>query len=136
VSFRPAAISDAPLLYRWRQQAEEAAFWRGDPVDYQAHLRWLARRVDHPLVRLLIWEDDGEPVGPVGTVRIDSNGELAFHAETDAAAHRMLDAAHQYAADHGGRLKASVDQADREKIRQLQQAGFEKYPVVFLAYRP
>jgi hypothetical protein len=133
VSFRAATIRDAGLLYRWRCESEQQPWWAGTRTSYGDHLRWLVGRHANPLVKLLVWEEDGEPVG---TVRIDSNGEVAFDAMTGEAAGRMLEAVHEYAAGYGGRLKASVDQADRDKIRLLQAAGFEKFPVAFLAYRP
>lgn len=130
---RAADMRDAPLLLSWRKQAERADFWQGVPVSATGHLAWLRARVANPLVKLLIWQENGEPAG---MVRIDSNGELAFHADDDKVALRMLKAAQRFAPEYGGRLKANVDEGDKHTWRLLEQAGFATCPAVrFLLYK-
>lgn len=126
--FRPAIMDDAALLYAWRLAAEQAEWWQGAPVSFREHSAWLRARIDNPLVKVLIWEVDGQPTG---TVRIDSGGELALHGGDQA----MLEAACAYASEYGGRLKATVDEADTETVVRLLRAGFDVYPVTFMAYR-
>ncbi len=132
--FRQAKLADAPLLLAWRKQAEQADHWTGTPVTPTRHLAWLRARVANPVIQLLIWEENGKPAG---MVRIDSNGELAFHAQTDATAVAMLQAAaRRYMGEYGGRLKASVDETDTRTWRLLEQAGFVTHPDVrFLTCR-
>lgn len=113
-------------------QAEGKPWYSRDTTTRADHLAWLEARLANPLVKILVWEGDR---GPLGMVRIDSNGEVAFHADNPVDAIEMLRAAHQYAAEYGGRLKISVDQADRESIRLLQAARFELCPVKFLCYQ-
>lgn len=134
--FRPARHHDAALLYWWRRQAEQKPWYNGQPLTRERHMQWLQERLDNPLVEILIWQERGHPAG---MVRIDSNGELAFHVDQDAPAgttRRMLHAATHYADQHGGRLKVTLDQANHTQRDQLLQAGFARYPAVLLAWKP
>jgi len=133
MSFRNATIDDAPLIYRWREREERQTWWNGKPISYRSHTTWLRARLQNPLIKLRIWEENNQPVG---MIRIDSNGEIAFHAINHDVATRMLHASHEYADEYGRRLKALLDEADREKIRALQEAGFTSSPVTYLDYRP
>ncbi len=126
--FRAATMNDAGLLYAWRIKAELAVDYPR-PTTYEAHLAWLGDRIDNPLVRILIWGADE------GTVRIDSNGELTFHADDDDVAVEMLKAAVIYANEYGGRLKVTADPGDL-RIHALREAGFDLYPSMFLCVKP
>ncbi len=126
--FRAATMDDAQLLYDWRLEAELAVDYPR-LTTYDAHLLWLQDRIDNPLVRILIW-GLGE-----GTVRIDSNGELTFHADDDDVAVAMLQAATAYADEYGGRLKVTMDPGDL-RTYALREAGFDFYPSMFLCFKP
>ena len=131
MSFRPATPVDTALLFAWRRQAEHASWYQGKRIRAKDHCEWLQARLDNPLVKVLVWQEDG----PVGMVRIDSNGELAFHCADNQACVRMLQAAREYAADYGGRLKAAVDSEDVRSWEMLARAGFVEYPARFLVYK-
>lgn len=131
MSFRDATMDDAPLLYRWRREHEVGGWYRKPPTSFHQHSHWLAQRIDNPLVEVLIWEEDG---ASMGSVRIDSNGELAFDAHIGCDVGAMLKAAAVYARFYGGRLKANVDDND-PRAAFLERAGFSEYPVRFLAYK-
>lgn len=133
MTFRPATYDDAALLLRWRRADENNGWYEGHNTAIEEHVRWLALRLKSPLVKLLIWEEHGKPVD---TVRIDSNGEVAFHCENDKAAVRMLHATRDYAKDYGGRLKATVDTGNSRSWELLARAGFTEHPCRFLAYKP
>jgi hypothetical protein len=120
-------MADAGFLYVSRLIAESQPWYEGKPTGYDDHLAWLAARVDNPLVTLKVWEEDGVASG---SVRIDSNGEFAFDAGTNAS--EMLRVA---VAEYAGRLKATVDVGD-PKVSLLQRAGFTMYPAVSLIHRP
>lgn len=132
-SFRPATQADSSLLYEWRQQAEAAPWYEAEPTSREDHDRWFNARVDDPLVHLLIWEDDE---GPLGTVRIDSNGEVAFWSPDLDQNAEMLSAATFYADQYGGRLKITLDQDDVASMVALNRAGFRTYPARTLVYTP
>ena len=129
--FRPATLDDTGRLYRWRLEDELAADYPA-ATTFNDHHRWLCARIANPLVRLLVWEHDGKPTG---MVRVDSNGELAYHSTDSAQTEPMLRAALEYAAWYGGRLKATLD-ADDLKTTDLRDTGFTSYPAVALIYRP
>ncbi len=125
--FRAATMDDAHMLYEWRRAAELAVDYPR-PTTYDAHCEWLRERIDNPSVRILIWGDDE------GTVRIDSNGELTFHAAVHEVAVEMLEAATAYADEYGGRLKVTLDPGDLG-IYALCEAGFDLYPSIFLCFK-
>jgi len=133
MSFRQARRSDTRQLYEWRLQDEAQRWYEGRSITYETHARWVEQRLRNPLVRILIWEDDNTPTG---MVRIDSNGELTFHARDDATAIRMLKATRVYANENGGRLKATLDTSNIHARKLLARAGFQEYQTTFLAYKP
>jgi hypothetical protein len=126
--FRDATIDDAALLYDWRCSSESVPWWNGKPVSFFEHKAWLEQRISDSLVKVLVWEDAGEPAG---MVRIDSNGEVAFYGGSPG----MLEALHPYAAEYGGRLKVTLDEDDIGGAAVLRNAGFVEYPARFLAYK-
>lgn len=131
MSFRPATMDDAQRLYDWRRGHETGGWYRKPPTSFHQHAHWLEQRIDNDLVEVLIWEEDG---AAMGSVRIDSNGELAFDAHIGCNVGAMLREAATYARFYGGRLKANVD-ADDPRAAFLERAGFMEYPVRFLAYK-
>ncbi len=131
MTFRAATRLDIDLLHGWRTVAERKPWYVGKVTLKASHMSWLLPRLRDSLVQVRIWEELGEPVG---MVRVDSNGELAFHANSSKVAARMLKAALPYSKLHG-RLKAAVDPEDVEKCGQLLMAGFVECPVRFFVYK-
>lgn len=131
MTFRDATPADADLLYDWRQADLRAAGLEPQALSFEAHRDWLWMRSANPLVRVLIWEQEGVPLG---MVRLDSNGELAFHAEPECDAAAMLRAALPLADVYGGRLKVTLDASD-PKVALLKAAGFSSFPATALVYR-
>lgn len=129
--FRTATLADAMPTYEWRLAAEGQDVYEGRATKLEGHISWLLSRIRNPLVKLLIWEEGGKSVG---MVRIDSNGELAFHADDDEAAVRMLRTAQAFADEYGGRLKATVDATD-PKWELLVRAGYGEYPARSVVYK-
>ncbi len=132
MSLRPATLRDATLLYTWRQQDEARGhhhgYRQGPTINRAEHNLWLAARLDNPLVRLLIWELQGNPAG---VVRIDSNGELAFYGGDPD----MLTAAKTFRPFYGNRLKATVDRDDDLRCELLLAAGYTEWPARFFVAR-
>ncbi len=48
----------------------------------------------------------------------------------------QIDSPHKLAAEHGGRLKVTVDAGNEWASKALLRAGFVEFPVKFYAYRP
>jgi RimJ/RimL family protein N-acetyltransferase len=64
LSLRPAEISDAELLYEWRNDSEtRRMFYSSNPVSWKEHADWLRRVVADPSEVLQIGHIDGWPVG-------------------------------------------------------------------------
>lgn len=129
MSFRPATSDDADFFWYWRERAESADWYIAAKTAYEDHVEWFLERLGR--IQLLVWNYEGRPAG---AVRIDSNGEVAFHCNPLLGA-RLLGELKTYAKVHG-RLKVTVDEADRASAKALRDAGFRQYPVKFFCYRP
>ena len=129
---RPATPDDALRLYVWRCRAEQAPWYEGKQTAWQIHHLWFTRRLNDPLVRILIWEtEDG---AALGAIRLDSNGELSYYTDDPEHAADMLKAATVYADEYGGRLKITLDVDDDDTLEALAAAGFRAYPARSLVY--
>lgn len=130
--FRFAGPDDEDLLFRWRREQERTGrregWYHGRATSRSVHHRWFR---DRTVVEILIWERAGRPLG---YVRIDSNGELSFFPHSMEAV-PMLAATWAFADRYGGRLKATVDEANIAASEALEAAGFAACPVSFHVYR-
>lgn len=129
MTFRPATLEDEEFFWYWREAAERRHWYEGRVTTRAEHGRWFRARIGR--LTMLVWEMLGVSEG---VVRIDSNGEVAFHANPSLMA-EMLEELKPYAAEYGGRLKVTVDKQDRASERALQEAGFTEFPVTFFAYK-
>jgi hypothetical protein len=133
VTFRPATWEDEEFFWFWRHRNEQAGryggWWKHPETTRTEHGAWFRQRLGR--IEMLVWMYND---CPMGCVRIDSNGEVAFDTYADLA-RLMLDELKPYAAAHG-RLKATVDRADWHAANALEDAGFREHPVRFFAYRP
>ncbi len=73
MELRPVRLADAEKLFLWRKHDEQNPWYKGENLTWDEHLVWLGQRLQNPAVAMLIAEEDGITVG---SVRIDSNGEL------------------------------------------------------------
>lgn len=131
--FRPADTVDEELFYRWRRDQErdgrKGGWYEGRPVTRAAHRVWFRDRLGK--LEILVWERAGLPLG---YVRLDSDGSLAFHPHSPVAV-PMLAACWALADRYGGRLKATVDLKNRGAVEALEAAGFGAVPASFHVYR-
>lgn len=84
VRLRPAVLSDAPILFRWRNDPETRRWsFSHDEVSWTEHVAWLRRMLGDPLIALCVAEDgDGLPVA---AGRLTSQSEGADTAELHVA---------------------------------------------------
>ncbi len=84
LTLRPATMTDATLLFLWRNDpSTRAASHSTGEIDFDSHCNWLDRSLQMPSRRLLIAEIGG---APVGTVRADSSAgatELSWTVAPD-----------------------------------------------------
>lgn len=129
MSFRLAVAADEELFWYWRERSERAHWYDGPKTTRADHGQWFRDRLDR--ITMLVWSFNGEASG---TVRVDSNGEVAFDTHPSLMT-AMLRELMPYASDFG-RFKVTVDRGDKTKARALEAAGFEEFPVRFFGYRP
>lgn len=73
---RPAGSDDAALLWEWANDPSvRANAFRGDPIPWESHLRWLEGKLASRDCRMWILEVDG---GPAGQIRYDRDGATAI----------------------------------------------------------
>lgn len=129
MTFRPATADDEGFFYFWREAAEQRYWYAGRRTSRHEHTQWFQARLGR--ITMLVWEHANEPHG---VVRIDTNGEVAFHGTPTLMA-EMLEELKPYAAEYGGRLKVTLDRQDKASGRALEEAGYSEYPVRFFAYK-
>lgn len=133
MTFRQATLDDEGFFWHRRvvdeRKGQEGGWYLGQITDKEEHHRWFVSRLTG--ATMLVWLRDGLPAG---TVRIDSNGEVAFSARPNVVVD-MLVALKLYAAGYGGRLKVTVDSGNRPAVLALHAAGFEEYEARFFCHR-
>lgn len=90
IHLRPAALSDARILFRWRNDPETRKWsFSHEEVSWDGHVAWLRRMLDDPLIVLFLSETLSGV--PIAASRLTSQNE-----DTDTAdLHVVVDAAHQ-----------------------------------------
>lgn len=73
LNVRPAQLSDARLMFEWRNATATRRFSRdASPLCWDDHLAWVTRSLPNPDRRLFVGELDGRPCG---ILRYDRGGE-------------------------------------------------------------
>jgi UDP-2,4-diacetamido-2,4,6-trideoxy-beta-L-altropyranose hydrolase len=101
---RPATAEDARLLWEWvNEPSVRQVSFNPDPIPWEGHLDWLARRLADPDSRIYIAEDDAGR--PVGQVRFDRNATGEAEIAVSVSAERR-----------GGGTGAALIRAGVEKV--------------------
>ena len=132
VTLRPVAMDDAELLLAWRNdEATRAASINQEPVALGDHLAWLGRVLANPDRHLYIGELGDEPIG---TVRLDGDGERAevnITIAPEARGRGLSKALLRALVAQGGRLGfAALDAVVRHdnaaSLALFDRVGFER----------
>lgn len=129
-SVRPATEADSALLLAWRNDPETRARSRTtDPVAPGDHQAWLDRSLHNPDRRLLIAEQQHEPVG---TVRFDRDGrhwEVSITVAPEARGRRLavpiLLAAERVLEPHAT-VRACVHRDNAASLSLFRRAGYQE----------
>jgi UDP-2,4-diacetamido-2,4,6-trideoxy-beta-L-altropyranose hydrolase len=105
LELRPAAASDAALLWEWRnEEVTRLNSLNPTPIPWTSHVTWFERRLANDGCRIWILEADARPVGQVRFERQD----------VDAMVNYSIDPHHRGRGLGTAILKLSVPQACRE----------------------
>jgi RimJ/RimL family protein N-acetyltransferase len=125
-------MADAPLLWRWANDAETRLNSFGKtPIPYEAHVAWLRGRLDSEATRLWIFADEQ---GPLGQVRFDFAADVADISISVAPERRgrgrgvvMLQQALRALRDGraGVRARAAVLARNARSLAMFRACGFE-----------
>jgi RimJ/RimL family protein N-acetyltransferase len=131
VRLRPATAADADLLLAWRNDpATRAASFGSEEIPRDAHLRWLARKLEDENCALLVIEIAG---APVGQLRLERDGDTAeVHIALAPAArgrsigrHALRTAVAEARSLLGvSRITANVKPENEASLRAFEAAGF------------
>lgn len=131
---RRAAQSDAPLLWEWANDPEvRAASFSSSPIPWEAHVAWLADKVDPSKTLFLIAEE--EDGSSVGQVRFDLSGNEAELNFSIAKEHRGLGRASPliesavlrlWADTTTARVHAFVKAENIASAKAFEKTGFER----------
>jgi RimJ/RimL family protein N-acetyltransferase len=129
---RSAAMTDAPLLWRWANDAETRrnAFSKG-PIPYAGHVAWLGRRLASPATQIWIFSDGDEPVGQVRFDVTDDVAEIDISVAPDRrgrgrAKAMLAEAIRRLRAERGERLRprAEVLEHNVASLKLFKACGF------------
>jgi RimJ/RimL family protein N-acetyltransferase len=86
-SIRPVSPSDRELLFRWANDADvRRNSFHPEPIPWEDHVRWFARKLSSTDTAIWILEVDGVPAGQVRYER--SGADIAEVGISIAAEHR------------------------------------------------
>jgi RimJ/RimL family protein N-acetyltransferase len=138
MNIRPAQMSDAEALFRWRNDALTREMSHNqDPVEWDAHIAWLKARLARPEPNLYIAECDGLSIG---TVRVDGD-EISYTIAPDARGRGLGLAMLQKAKEMFGQLRAEIYERNIASIKIAERAGMRLHILTTdtqptAAYRP
>lgn len=86
IRLRPATADDARRIFEWANDpTTRAVSFSSEPIPWETHVAWFARKLADPACRLYVVCDDDEPVGQV---RLDHEGARATISVAIAEPHR------------------------------------------------
>ena len=125
MNIRPATQADSKLLFNWRNDPVTRINSR-DPreVSWESHVHWLENALAEKSRHLLIAEEGGVPVG---TCRVDSDGELSW---TIAPEHRgngyAMTMVQQVIQRFSTPLLAQIKSSNAASLAIVKRLGFEQ----------
>ena len=134
-NLRRATLSDSRLLYMWRNHQNIRRFMRQtQAITWATHRRWLARQLGNPDYVLLIYYENGTPLGSVNFTRITERVcEWGFYAAPDAprgTGTKMLRTAIAWArlCLDVEKICAQVREDNVASVRLHEKLGFRRLP--------
>ena len=119
MDIRPARMSDAELLFQWRNDPLTCAMSRSsDPVSWDAHISWLTGRLARSEPHIYI----AERRVPVGTFRLDGD-EISYTVAPEARGKGIGLAMMCRVSEMFGPLRAEIYERNTASIRVAQRAG-------------
>lgn len=117
-------MEDAERLFAWRNDPITRANSRNqDQVQWQDHLHWLRRRLDGEST-LYVAEEDG---APVGTCRVDADGEVSWTVAPEHRGKRYGREMVRLVSEAASRpLVAEIKSSNAASLKIVQELGFQK----------
>ncbi len=133
LTLRPATPSDIRLYFDWANDPEtRQQSFNSEPISWENHEAWFARKVADPNALLLVFETDNNV--PVGQVRFEkqTEGEVIIGISVDNAfrgrglATQLVAEACRVCGEHWGNvpITAYIKPENQASIRAFERAGF------------
>ena len=120
MKFRLANLDDARLLYEWRNDPQtRASSINSEPIAWDTHVAWLARRLDRDEPHLYLAEVDGVLVG---TFRLDGD-EISYSIAPDSRGKGLAQQMLAMASERFGAKIALVKKSNAASARAAEKAG-------------
>lgn len=141
VGLRPAAAEDARLLHGWRNHPHvRAVSTTQDPIDFEAHRRWLQAVLANPARWLFVAQVGRTPVGSIRWDSLDEGRfEVSLYTDPDlqglGLGQRVLAVGEQALLAHhpqGFTSVASVLHGNSASQRLFEAAGYRGGPLQYL----
>jgi RimJ/RimL family protein N-acetyltransferase len=125
LEFRPAAMHDAELLLKWRNdQGTREASHNVETIVLESHRAWLAKTLKNPDRRLLVAILNGVPVGTVRADLDDGVWKLSWTVAPEARGQGIGKRMVAYLADQiEGPIRAEVKAGNDPSGRIAEHAG-------------
>ena len=129
---RPVSDQDVYRLWEWANEpGTRASSFRSDPIPWEEHLEWFARKCADAQCRMYILEADGLPAGQV-RFDIGPDGVAEVHVSLAAGSRGRgygtvalrLGAARLFTDTNCAEVVAHIKAGNAASIRAFEKAGF------------
>lgn len=130
IELRLATDDDASLLFEWANDAETRRMsFSTDPIPWDTHVAWLAKKVADPTCRFFVGVEDG---APVGFVRFDAKADdtaiislaVAPSQRGNRLATPLIEAGLAAMPDVIAIVEAEIKHENARSMRAFERAGF------------
>jgi RimJ/RimL family protein N-acetyltransferase len=133
LSFRPATMNDAALLFAWRSDpAVRASALDQSSISFDVHLAWLKSKLECSDCVIWILEGDGEPLGQIRYDRVGTCAEIDIAISSARRGEGLGPKLLQMSADRAcrvlgiDRLVGIVKEENLASCRAFEKAGFQR----------
>lgn len=127
VKLRRAKIDDCDMLLAWRNDdLTRAASHSADPVERDAHVKWLESILCNPMAKLFIAELDSKPVGSVRAYLEGGRTELSWTVAPLARGQGVAKAMVKLVCDSTpGQIRAEVKKGNMASVNVAVHVGMK-----------
>lgn len=131
IHYRRATMDDARLLFEWANDPDvRAASFSSEPIPWEDHLSWLARRIDDDAHRLLVFSVNNKNIGLVRLMFVGERIILSYLIDKNYRGQgygsRVIKSAVEFLITEGlsKAIHAYVKVGNEKSMNAILKAGF------------